>query len=76
VERVLATANACVFDCPDCDAHYQVVKVEAGPETVDREITCVSCGAALVGREGNSVLKYFLVQFAKRNPPSKTAPVA
>jgi hypothetical protein len=52
------------------------VKVEAGPETVDREITCVSCGAALVGREGNSVLKYFLVQFAKRNPPSKTAPVA
>jgi hypothetical protein len=27
------------FNCPNCNALYQVVKVEAGPETIDREIT-------------------------------------
>jgi hypothetical protein len=46
------------FTCPDCQVLYQVVKVEAGPESVFQE---VSCGEPLAGREGNFVLKYFLL---------------
>jgi hypothetical protein len=45
------------FACPNCDAYYQVVKVEADPETNDRELACRSCG----GR-GKFVLKYFLLR--------------
>src|SRR5262249_12503577 len=40
------------YTCPNCNAFYQLVKVEAGPETGDREITCRACGVPLVGREG------------------------
>ena len=54
------------FNCPYCNALYQVVKVEAGPETVDREITCRSCGGPLTGRDGKFVLKYFLLRKAGR----------
>jgi hypothetical protein len=54
------------FVCPNCDALYELVKVEAGPETVDRAIACRSCGALLSGREGKFVLKYFLLRKAAR----------
>jgi hypothetical protein len=50
------------FACPNCDAYYQVVKVEAGPETNDRELACRSCGGRLKSREGKFVLKYFLLR--------------
>jgi hypothetical protein len=50
------------FTCPNCNALYQVVKVEAGPETNDRAITCRLCGVPLAGREGKFVLKYFLLR--------------
>ena len=50
------------FNCPNCNALYDVIKVEAGPETVDREIACRSCGAPLAGREGKLVVKYFLLR--------------
>jgi predicted Zn finger-like uncharacterized protein len=43
------------FTCPNCSAFYQVVKVEAGLETVDRDVNCRSCGANLPGRDGNFV---------------------
>ena len=52
------------FTCPKCGAFYQVVKVEAGPETDNREITCRACGGPLEGREGKFVLKYFLLRKA------------
>jgi hypothetical protein len=54
------------FTCPNCNAFYQVVKVEAGPETTDREIACRVCGVPLAGREGKFVLKYFLLREATR----------
>jgi transcription elongation factor Elf1 len=54
------------FSCPSCKALYQVVKVEAGPETADREITCRVCGTPLAVREGKVVLKYFLLREALR----------
>ncbi len=50
------------FSCPHCGAAYEIVRAEAGPETVDREITCRRCGGPLHGREGGLVLKYFLVE--------------
>ena len=48
------------FHCPNCNALYQVVKQEAGPETVDRELICRSCGVPFPGHEGKFILKYFL----------------
>jgi hypothetical protein len=49
------------FNCPNCNARYHLIRVEAGPETVDHEISCRSCSAPLQGREGLFVLKYFLI---------------
>ena len=54
------------FTCPNCKVLYHIVKVEAGPETVFQEVTCRVCGESLVGREGNFVLKYFLLREAAR----------
>ena len=54
------------FNCPNCNALYQVVQAEAGPETVYSEIPCRSCSAALPGRKGKFVLKYFLLRKAGR----------
>jgi hypothetical protein len=52
------------FNCLHCDALYHVVRGEAGPETVYREITCLACGGSLPEREGEFVLKYFLLRKA------------
>ena len=55
------------FECPNCAAKYEVVRVEAPPRpTIDREITCLSCGGPLHGREGRFLLKYFLTERPKR----------
>ena len=50
----------------NCNALYQIVKVEAGPETVDRQVTCRTCGGPFPGREGKFVIKYFLLRNAGR----------
>jgi hypothetical protein len=55
------------FTCRNCQALYEIVKVEAGPETDSCEIVCRTCGAPLVGREGMSVLKYFLLRKGLRS---------
>ena len=58
------------FKCPHCDALYQVVKAEAGPETsIDGEIPCRICGGPLAARDGEFVLKYFLLRKAARRAP-------
>ena len=54
--------------CPSCNALYQVVKAEAGPETVALEIACSVCSRPLVAREGQFVLKYFLLRKAIQRP--------
>jgi hypothetical protein len=54
------------FRCPNCNALYQVVRANAGPETVDLEAACGLCGGALAAREGQFVLKYFLLRKAIR----------
>jgi transcription elongation factor Elf1 len=50
------------FTCPNCDALYQVVTQEAGPETIDHEIACRACGVPFAARDGKFVLKYFLLR--------------
>jgi hypothetical protein len=47
------------FTCANCGALYQVVRDEAGTETVSRKRTCRYCDTALPGRDGRYVLKYF-----------------
>ena len=42
------------FTCPNCQALYHVVKVEAGPETTEAEVTCRACGAPFPGRDSSS----------------------
>jgi hypothetical protein len=54
------------FTCPNCQALYQIVKVEAGPESVFQDVPCRVCDAPLAGREGKFVLKYFLLREAIR----------
>jgi predicted Zn finger-like uncharacterized protein len=59
----MATSDkATEFNCPNCNALYKVVRMEAKSTAGDREITCRSCGAPLQGREGDFILKYFLVK--------------
>jgi hypothetical protein len=55
-----------MFAYPNCQALYQVVKVERGPVSDDREVACLSCGAPLLGREGDFLLKYFMLRKAER----------
>jgi hypothetical protein len=45
---------------------YQIVKVEAGPESDFKELPCRICGEPFVGREHNFVVKYFLLRAAAR----------
>jgi hypothetical protein len=60
------------FTCLNCKALYELVKVEASLETIDRALTCLVCGAPLPGREGKFVLKYSLLRKAER--PRKNKP--
>ena len=61
------------FTCPNCQALYHIVKVEAGPETNDRELTCCACGGPLAGRDGKFVLKYLLLRKATRTRRERRA---
>jgi hypothetical protein len=61
------------FNRPNCNALYQIVKVEAGPETVDREVICRVCAAPFPGREDGFVLKYFLLRKASHPDPRARA---
>jgi predicted Zn finger-like uncharacterized protein len=47
------------FKCPNCEALYQVERIEAAN---DREIRCRDCGGPLRAREGQYALKYFLLR--------------
>ena len=69
--RYIAGGRRPTFTCPNCQALYEVVKVEAGPETTLQEVTCLSCGGPLAAREGKFVLKYFLLREASRVQKSR-----
>ena len=61
-----------LFRCESCFALYQVVKAPAGTETADLEIACQVCNAPLPAREGQFVLKYFLLRKATRSEVQPT----
>jgi hypothetical protein len=73
-----------LFHCPNCDALHQIVKVEAGPETVSRPVICRPCGAPLPSRHGKFVVTYFLLRTSayrqrwkrpkKKKPPAGATP--
>jgi len=50
------------FNCPNCDASYMVVQVQAAPSTFYRQITCRSCDGPLEPQKGRFILKYFLLE--------------
>jgi len=50
------------FKCPNCDASYMVVRVQAAPSTLYRQITCRSCDSPLEAQKGRFILKYFLLE--------------
>ena len=55
------------FTCANCGALYQVVRgSEAGPESINAEIACRSCGGPMPGRAGQSAIKYFHLREATR----------
>ena len=62
---LMSDSQSVPFDCPNCGAKYEIVRVEA-PPTTDREITCVSCGGPLDAGQGAFILKYFLVERPRR----------
>jgi predicted Zn finger-like uncharacterized protein len=62
----IASASKPFFKCPNCSALYHIVKLEAGPESDGREITCRACGP-LRAREGKFVIKYFLLRHVSRH---------
>jgi predicted Zn finger-like uncharacterized protein len=49
------------FSCPQCESHYRVIRAKAGPQTSDQSVHCMFCGHALAPRDGEYVLKYFLI---------------
>jgi len=55
-----------LFNCPNCNALYHVVKAEVRSEIVDRWVTCRTCSGPLPAREGKFVLKYLLLRKAVR----------
>lgn len=62
------------FNCPNCKALFQTVKVKAGPETDNQRVTCQNCGHTLVGRQGNLVVKYFYLRPAGRKQTWRRLP--
>jgi transcription elongation factor Elf1 len=59
-----------LFNCPACGSQYKVVRVEADPTASYGRIECRRCGGPLNSREGNFILKYFLVD----NPRKQLKP--
>jgi ssDNA-binding Zn-finger/Zn-ribbon topoisomerase 1 len=54
------------FNCPNCQALYQLIKQAAAPKYNERQITCRACGASLPAREGKFALKYLMLREAAR----------
>ena len=50
------------FNCPNCEALYMVVEVQAEASKLYRQLTCRSCDGPLVAQKGRFILKYFLLE--------------
>jgi predicted Zn finger-like uncharacterized protein len=60
------------FTCPKCGARYKLVRVKPGPRTTNHAVHCKVCRHSLGPRDGEDVLKYFLVSESKVRRPVPT----
>ena len=71
------------FACPQCESRYKLIREKAGLRTSNRPVRCRVCGHVLASREGEDILKYFLIfrraaeprgcAMAKLNMPTEAA---
>jgi hypothetical protein len=62
------------FACPNCNALYEMIRQEAGSETVNSEITCCACGGPLPNREGQVRSQIFPIAEGWANPAVAQGP--
>jgi hypothetical protein len=55
------------FVCPNCKSRYKLVRMRSEPGLPSRLIHCRVCKEPLTPTDGECVLKYFLIEAAKRN---------
>lgn len=53
--------NPASFTYSQCGAHYKVVRVKAESQSFDRLLHCKVCKQQLAARDGEDILKYFLI---------------
>ena len=58
--------EAADFMCPRCTSRYKLVRVRADSELPSRLIHCRVCKEPFASTDGEYVLKYFLVDKAKK----------
>jgi hypothetical protein len=63
----MSKSMATLFHCPVCAAKYEVVGFAdpLGP-TTEGDVACICCGGPLHAREGEFLLKYFLIERPRR----------
>jgi transcription elongation factor Elf1 len=49
------------FACPQCQAHYKVVRMTVEPGASHGTLQCKVCRQPLASTDGDNILKYFLV---------------
>jgi predicted Zn finger-like uncharacterized protein len=57
----LGENNSQDFACPQCESRYKLIREKAGPPTSNQPVRCRVCGHVLASREGEDILKYFLI---------------
>ena len=82
-ELLLGEDNPQDFACPQCESRYKLIREKAGLRTSNRPVRCRVCGHVLASREGEDILKYFLIfrraaephgnAMAKLSMPTETA---
>ena len=58
------------FICPQCKSRYKLVRAESGPQTTSRPVHCKVCRHPFAPRDGEDVLKYFLIARSKAERPA------
>jgi len=61
-------SEATKFHCPNCDAEYDVARLETPPK-YDRELLCIGCGGPLQSHNGKFSLKYSRTDGKRRQIP-------
>jgi predicted RNA-binding Zn-ribbon protein involved in translation (DUF1610 family) len=74
-QRIAVKTAEVNFICPNCGSLNEVMKAGAVPEAIDPDIACPTCGGPLPAREGQFVLKYFLLRKTCRGPKWQRLPL-